>query len=100
MGSSATSLIIQGLRWLIEYLEPGHFVLKSKDGKFQCTPDSAVEEAYLLNCAEGAIDRNPSDKWEIGHIMVSYLDNSRTLERTMEAINEDIDDDRYARQGH
>lgn len=64
--------------------------LKSKDGKFLCAAEHAVEEAYLLNCAEAAIDRYPRDQWEIGNILSQYCRGDFTLEETMESINEDI----------
>lgn len=47
--------------------------LTSEDGKFMCTPDHAVEVAYLISTAEGWIMENPSDALEVAGVLLDYM---------------------------
>lgn len=70
-----------------------NIVLESDDGKFLITAESAWQDAYLISCAEAAIDRDASSRWEIGDILGAYAACEKTFEETMEIINEDLEDD-------
>jgi hypothetical protein len=52
-------------------------VLYSNDGSFQCTPDHAVEAAYLLSMAEGAVIHG-ADRFDILETIWDYLDGRKS----------------------
>lgn len=65
-------------------------VLHSKDGKFMCEPEAAVEAAYALSCLEalGFYDRWTIDPGELGELLWGYIDGDKSLEETREAAIE------------
>jgi len=66
--------------------------LQSKDRKFMCTAEHAVEAAYLLSMAEGAVNKSPSDKSEIGRLLVEYCFGNLTDEELLSSLEEYVEE--------
>lgn len=63
-------------------------VLVSADGVFQCTPEHAVGEAYLLNCASGILGHANCDRHAVGEILTDYCENRLTLDEALAELKE------------
>jgi hypothetical protein len=89
-GSTSTSLFLcdkedTGAIPLFRKPNPGLFV--SRDGLFMCDPNHAGEVAYMISCAEAAINRNPSDSFAVSQIIGEYLTGQISVDDAMTKIN-------------
>lgn len=66
--------------------------LQSKDGKFLCTPEHAVEVAYMLSNAEAVVDRIRFDYDEVGRLIVAYLAGDMSVEEVQKEFVEWLKD--------
>ena len=62
-------------------------------GGFSCTGEHAVQQAFILSTAEAALHRIPSDRMDIGEILLEYIDGRINLPEAIAALNEDLDPD-------
>jgi hypothetical protein len=62
--------------------------LQSSDGKFYCTPEHAVEVAYMLSTAEAVLDRAPFDSLEMGGLLIQYLRGSLSVDDAQKELQE------------
>lgn len=67
--------------------------LQSKDGKFYCTPEHAVELAYMLSNAEAILQRVSMDEQDgVGNLIVRYLEGYMTVEEVQKEFCEWLKD--------
>ena len=68
-------------------------VLKSADGQFQCTPEHAVEIAYMLSNCEAHVQRKPMDLFEVNELIGSYLEGRASVEEIQKILRQWREDD-------
>ena len=82
---------------LIRKGEGGNFQVSMERGSFLCKAEQAFAESEMLNCAEDAIQRSPSDAMEIGCVLLDYLQGRSSIERVIGVLNEDRGNSNEAR---
>ncbi|KAB1068897.1 hypothetical protein F6X53_31210 [Methylobacterium soli] len=73
--------------------------LTSKDGKFTCTPEHAVEVAYMISTAEGllAFETGVDDR-AVLETLESYLTGDASPDEVMRDLSEIKDEARATRE--
>ncbi|WP_020095705.1 hypothetical protein [Methylobacterium sp. 285MFTsu5.1] len=71
--------------------------LTSKDGKFSCTPEHAVEVAYLISTAEGVLARFDSpfalERTSVLGVIEDYVLGASSIEECLAQLNEIAEED-------
>jgi hypothetical protein len=62
--------------------------LKSKDGKFTCPPEHAVEVVYMLSNCEAHLQRSPQDKYDLFELIREYLKGNKGTDEVNKRLNE------------
>lgn len=62
--------------------------LHSSDGAFTCTPDHAVQVAYMANLAEGILQDPNTDRIWISELLLSYLEGTSAIEDAIAELRE------------